>query len=245
MGSKVPNKQLSKLLTYVLGRRPDEFGLVPDQNGFIKIKELIQAMNEESDFPNIRRSLIDELLITSPEPLIEIADNLIRAVDRTALSPAAVEKNPPKLLYAAVTMKSYPVVLEKGIRPTFYSQVVLSGEETMATRIGKRKGSSPVILTVNVQQAHTAGVVFHKAGDLLFLADYIPPECFTGPPLPKQKPEPQKKQEKEKHKDFEKQRMAGSYFMDLEDKITREEKSGSWKRDKKRLRRQKQKKWPT
>ncbi len=241
MGSKVPGKQLAKLLAYVLGHRPDEFGLVLDPDGFIKIKELIQAMNEETDFPHVRRSLIDEIIITSPEPVVEIKDTRIRAVDRSALPPVKPDKNPPKLLYIAVTAKSYPVVLEKGIRPTYFSHIILSREESMAGRIGKRKGASPIILTVNVQQAQTAGVVFQKAGERLFLTDFIPLECFTGPPLPKQKAEPPKK---EKQPDFERQGMAGSFYLDIEGKKEREEKAGSWKRDKKRLRRQKQKKWP-
>ena len=33
-------KQLAKFLNYVLGRRPDEFGLVMDKDGFVKIKDL-------------------------------------------------------------------------------------------------------------------------------------------------------------------------------------------------------------
>ena len=40
-------KQLAKFFNYVLGRRPDEFGLVTDKEGFVKIKELIKATNEE------------------------------------------------------------------------------------------------------------------------------------------------------------------------------------------------------
>ena len=40
-------KQLAKLIDYILSRRPDEFGLVTDAHGFIKIKELLKAINEE------------------------------------------------------------------------------------------------------------------------------------------------------------------------------------------------------
>ena len=36
-------KQLSKFISYMLGRKPAEFGLVPDQDGFVKIKEFIKA----------------------------------------------------------------------------------------------------------------------------------------------------------------------------------------------------------
>ena len=42
---KVTN--LSRLMSYVLGNRPDEFGLVPDKEGYITVKELLKAINEE------------------------------------------------------------------------------------------------------------------------------------------------------------------------------------------------------
>ena len=39
-------EQFAKFTTYVLGHHPDEFGLVIDDNGYVKIKEFIQAVNE-------------------------------------------------------------------------------------------------------------------------------------------------------------------------------------------------------
>mgnify|MGYP002064141397 CR=1 FL=1 len=38
---------LSKLLTYVLERKPDEFGLVPDADGFIPVADLLKVAKEE------------------------------------------------------------------------------------------------------------------------------------------------------------------------------------------------------
>ncbi len=37
-------QQLAKFISYILARRPDEFGLVPDPNGFVKIKDLLKAI---------------------------------------------------------------------------------------------------------------------------------------------------------------------------------------------------------
>ena len=47
MGIKKKHKQIAGFLSYVLGRRPDEFGLVLDEDGFITIKEFLKAVNEE------------------------------------------------------------------------------------------------------------------------------------------------------------------------------------------------------
>ncbi len=36
-------EQLAKFISYILGRNPAEFGLVPDPEGFVKIKEFLKA----------------------------------------------------------------------------------------------------------------------------------------------------------------------------------------------------------
>ena len=58
----------------------------------------------------------------------------------------------------------------------------------MAERIGKRVDHAAVLLTIQVQSSVDQGVVFFKAGEYIYLADFIPAQCFTGPPLPKDKP---------------------------------------------------------
>ena len=34
-------------MAYVLGQRPDEFGLVPDEKGFVRVKDFVKAISEE------------------------------------------------------------------------------------------------------------------------------------------------------------------------------------------------------
>ena len=38
---------LSRMLAYVLGHRPDEFGLLPDESGYVRLKDLLTALKEE------------------------------------------------------------------------------------------------------------------------------------------------------------------------------------------------------
>ena len=61
MPQKGSPKQLAKFLNYVLGRRPDEFGLVTDKEGFVKIKDLIKATSEEEE--DVLRALLHSLVI--------------------------------------------------------------------------------------------------------------------------------------------------------------------------------------
>lgn len=207
-------KQLAKFITYVLGRKPSEFGLVPDQDGFVKIKEFIKAICEEQGLKYVRRSHIDEIIITLPNPSIEIKDNYIRAKYRDNLPRHNVAQNLPKLLYTCVRRKAYPTVLDKGIFPMGFSWVIMSSEPDMAERMGRRKDATPVLLTVQARKALEKGTLFYEAGDTLFLAESIQPDCFTGPPLPKQKPTAIKHETPAEQKP---QTFPGSYIIDLKD----------------------------
>jgi putative RNA 2'-phosphotransferase len=207
-------KQLAKLIAYIVERRPDEFGLVPDADGFIKVKELLKALHEEQGWRHVRRCHLDEILITLPAPPFELTENHIRANQRQHLPKRVYAPALPKLLFTCVRQKAYPQVSAKGIYPTAYPQVILSSRRDLAERMGRRVDSRPVLLTVQVQRSREKGVAYYQAGESLFLADFIPPDCFHGPPLPKEKPPAKKTAQKQ---GVGKPKMPGSYFIDLDE----------------------------
>jgi len=231
-------KKLANLILYILERRPDEFGLVPDHEGYVKIKSLIRAVNEEEGFKYVRPFHIDDILSSLPGVQIETRDSLIRAKNIDALPKQAVALNPPKLLYTCVRRKAHLFVLEKGIHPVGNDSVVLSSTKEMAERIGKRFDPSPVLLTVHLQKALDAGVIFHSSGEL-YCSDLIPPACFTGPPPPKQKEEPK---QTVKQVESTPKRMPGSYILNIEQaeekkrrtELQRKRKEVDWKKERKR-----------
>jgi len=248
MGHKRTPKQLAKLISYMLGRRPDEFGLVPDANGFVKIKELLKAIGEEEGLRYVRRFHINEILVTLPDPPIEISANLVRAKSREHLPERIPVTAPPKLLYTCVRQKAYPFVLNKGIFPLGRGHVIFSSEKKMAEKIGKRIDHTPVLLIVQTQKAGNNGVVFFQAGDLLFLAETIPFGCFTGPPLPKEKPELKKAEAPKKEKP---KSLPGTFLMDLTEEKDRKKRSKrerkrkeiGWKKERKKMKRKKENMW--
>ena len=238
-------KQLAKLIDYVLGRRPDEFGLVADAHGFIRIKDLLKAINEEEGYGYVRRAHLNEIMLSVPDHAIEISGNLIRSKFRDRLPRHGYAMNPPKLLFTCVRRKAYPHVHEKGIRPAAYSQVILSASREMAERIGKRIDRSAVLLTIQVQHSVDQGVVYFQAGENIFLADFIPAGCFTGPPLPKEKPPVKHPDASEARPE---KRPAGGYFIDMDDRLAatvpkskRHPKPPDWKPEGKRTKKHKRK----
>lgn len=231
-------KKLANFLSYILERRPDEFGLLPDNQGYVKIKSLLSAVNEEEGFKYVRRFHIDDIISSLPDSRIEIKEPLIRGKNFGNLPKQVIAVNPPKLLYTCVREKAYHFVLENGIHPVGGEKVLLSLTKELAEKIGKRFDPSPILLTVHVLKAMDAGITFHSLGEL-YCSDIIPPSCFTGPPLPKQKEElkPSEKQIKP-----ETEFMPGSFILNIKaeeekkerTKLQRKRKEIDWKKERKR-----------
>ena len=205
--------KLSKFLTYVLGRQPDEFGLVTDESGYVKIKDLMKVLAEEPGWRHVRLNQIREMIHTTRQPAVEIEKNLIRAVNRSHLFLPEIPDIPPKLLYYPIRQRAYPTILEKGLRSAAYGQrIVVADDRQMAHRLGRRIDPSPVILTVNTHQVGQQGVTIWRFGKQLFLLDGLPVGCFSGPPLPKNRPVPQKEPKPEAAAG---PKTPGSFLMDL------------------------------
>lgn len=197
MSRKKNPKHLAGFLAYILERRPDEFGLIPDPDGFIKTKELLKALHEEQGWQYVRQSHLNEIAISLRPSPVEMTSDHIRAVMRDKLPRRTPAGNVPKILYAWVRRKAYPVVLEKGVSPGARPFVLLSSDRQLAERIGARIDRQPVILTVQTQKAQDRGLQIYQFGEALFDTTHIPADCFTGPSLQKQKiivkaPEPRK-----------------------------------------------------
>jgi len=239
-------QQLSKMLVYILERRPDEFGLILAEDGFVKIKDLLKALNEEPEYRWVRQTDIDNILYVLPDSPVEIRENLIRAKNREKLPGRSPAYHLPKLLFTCVRNRAYPHVLKEGVFTGATDQVILSSDREMAKRMGKRIDSTPVLLIIMVSESISRGVTFLQFGETLFLTDGIPTGCFSGPPLPKEKPEAAPKEVRIKPRDPS----PGSFYLNLEPKKEeknrskrKKEKEISRKRDRDRKRKNRESLW--
>jgi putative RNA 2'-phosphotransferase len=243
MSHKYHTHQFYKFLEYVLGRSPDEFGLVPDDEGFVKIKDLIKAIADEDGWRHVRIAHLHEVFLKEVDPPFEITESLIRAKHRDNLPSRKPCEKPPKLLYGWVRKKAWPFVFQNGLSPSTHPFVILAKDKDLAKRLGRRMDLDAVILTVMVQNCQDNGLMLQEFGEL-YLSEAIPVDCFTGPPPPKGKEETKPK-EKPVKKPVE---LAGSFFLDME-KAQEMEKSFKrkgkheeppWKHDRRRIRKEKE-----
>ena len=189
---------LARFLIYILGYRPDEFGLVPDKKGYVTFKELLQAIHEETDWRYVRDSHINEVLLGKDRDLFQAGDKRIRVLDRKWRSDFETSERPaPGLLFTPVRRKAHPVVMEKGLKANEGKYIILSPDKEMALRIGRRRDQSPVLLEIPASQAEKKGVLFQPFG-CLYLSPAVPSRFISGPPVSREILERQKVKEAKK-----------------------------------------------
>lgn len=178
-------QQLARFVTYVLGRRPDEFGLVTDPQGYVPTAELLKVAREEG-WPQVRRNQLEVLSYHVGREVLEFRAHLVRATDRSRLAdiprPSAAC---PKLLYAPIRRKAYEAVAQHGLRPQGHTgRVVLFADRALAEKTGRRQDGTPVLVTVNVAGAKACGCALQPFAEAIFLAETVPPECCRLPRAP-------------------------------------------------------------
>lgn len=203
---------LNRLLNYILGNMPDEFGLVPEKEGYISLKELLKAINEEPNMAYVRESHIREVLLNNRDGSFEINGKKIRSNKRnyTLTDKDQDRVHPPKTLYKGIKRKTYPFILKSGLLPGSKEHIVMTKDKDLAIRIAHRLDQKPIILEIKAGVAAENGIPFFLFGDSIYLADKIPVQFISGPPLPKELPS--KKETVEKEREI----ISGSFILQAE-----------------------------
>ncbi|MEA1866514.1 MAG: hypothetical protein U9N19_00195 [Thermodesulfobacteriota bacterium] len=180
-------KRLEKTLFAMLGRQPDAFGIVLDEGGWISIKEIHPTLMKEAGFPHITlRSLTQFFSLYRPEKF-EWQGNHVRVKSELQSPDLTVyeKATPPELLYVSIRPKAHAHVIARGLQPNNNKKwVVLSTKEEVALRIGRLRDRDPVIAEVMALKSNKAGVVFRRAGKVLFLVEGMDPQWMNIPSLP-------------------------------------------------------------
>jgi putative RNA 2'-phosphotransferase len=176
-------ESLARMLAYILAHRPDEFGLVLSEEGFVPIKYLLQALSTEPGWGFVRRYHLDQLAGLMSLPAFEIDQERIRA-----LTPARLRRDPgeppPALLYAAIPPKAHARVWEEGLKPPPDRELVLAATPELALKLGRRRSPDPVTVIVQAQAASRRGLSFTGYGEGLYLAPALPRDLLQLPPPP-------------------------------------------------------------
>jgi putative RNA 2'-phosphotransferase len=186
---------LDRMLNYIFCHRPDEFGLIPAEDGSLSLKQLLQALVKEPGWGFVRRHHLVEVAVLSQPPRFELAGERLRC-----LSPGPAQlrrppgEPPPALLYLAIPPKVHPRVWEQGLKPPPEQELVLASTPETALKLGRRRAPDPVLITIAAQAAAKSGINFQGYGEELFLAPGLPRDFLQmrPPPQTPEKPQPEK-----------------------------------------------------
>ena len=232
------------MLTYILGYRPDEFGLVPDAEGFVGTKDLLKALHEEDGWRHVRHSHINEMLMGGNRDFFDTQNDRIRSRERHWVLNPHDDLPLPGLLYLPVRKRAHPVIMERGLKAEGTAYLALSTDREMATRLGRRRDQHPVLLEIPAATARQKGVLIFPFGDL-FLAPEIPAHVIAGPLPPKdllEREEKKKIDPKQKKPSILKTPTPGSFTLDSRrdpdpSRKKRGKKRKGWKEEARKMRR--------
>lgn len=175
---------LSKLMSLILRHRPGDFGLALDEEGFVPFDDLLAAVREEPRWAGTTPDHIRQVIAESDKKRFELVGDAVRACyGHTVVAKVAYPvAEPPEKLWHGTPRSAVPAIRREGLRPMKRQYVHLSATLDIARRVGRRRDTAPFLFTVRTAAAHAAGVVFHKANDLIWLVRQLPPEFLSDEP---------------------------------------------------------------
>lgn len=176
-------KRLSKFISLVLRHRPEDFGVVLDDEGFADVRELFDAVKQHYEGHFTREDLI--YVLTEPDrdgkQRFELDEDRVRALyghNRRAHTVNYEPAVPPEKLYHGTVKKALRDIRKQGLRPQERQYVHLSTTPERAMSVGARRGK-PVLLTIHALEAFQEGIVFYHPEDEHYLARVIPVDYIT------------------------------------------------------------------
>ena len=166
---------LSKFMSFVLRHKPQNFGLIPDQYGFVDLYAFFIVLRDR--YRNIELSDIRKVVQNCPKQRFEIKGDKIRARYGHSLEVIldTAPSEPPDYLYHGTSPAMKHAILTEGLQPIVRKYVHLSKTREDAFQVGRRKSKNPIIFAVTAKDAHHKGIKFYDIG-MVVLTEQIPIE---------------------------------------------------------------------
>lgn len=173
---------LSRTVSHALRHDPGAYGIQLDSEGWVGVEELLAAIGRsKKSLSSATEKQLRDILASSEKARFEIRDGRVRAryghsiekkIDHTP-----VEK-PPAILFHGTAARNRTSIEEKGLLPSGRQYVHLSGDRTLAEKVGRRHGA-PIVFLVDTAAARALGIRFFIVDDDVYLAESIPPSALT------------------------------------------------------------------
>lgn len=171
------SKKISKLLSYVLRHRPDEYGLTLSADGWVAVDELLAALNSRGK--GVSLDTLKHVVAENDKQRFAFNEDgsLIRAQQGHSVDVDLQyePQSPPDVLYHGTVERFLDSIHQQGLLKGARHHVHLSADTPTALNVGSRRGK-PVLLEVDARQMADDGFAFFRTGNGVWLVDHVPPK---------------------------------------------------------------------
>ena len=182
--------RLSKLVSALLRHIPWEAGLRLDEEGWVSVDELAEAIKtrwrNRQAYQWVTREHIVALALLDPKGRFQLSSDgrRIRAAYghsiRVKLGYKALNHtNAPGTLYHGTVVERVNQILREGLKPMRRIMVHLTPYIEDAIETARRHGPRVVVLKVDTRCLYEKKIPLYKASERVYLAPYVPPECLS------------------------------------------------------------------
>ncbi len=167
---------LSKEISYALRHAPWEYELEMNEEGWVPVEQLLDALHRTEKWSNICEADLSEMIEKSEKKRHELAGGKIRALYGHSMPMKILkeDKMPPNVLYHGTARRFVESISKSGLLPQSRQYVHLSQDIETAENVGKRHDDKPCILIIDAKTAWNNGIKFYFGNEKVWLADAIP-----------------------------------------------------------------------
>ena len=168
--------ELSKEISYALRHAPWEYELEMDEEGWVPVEQLLDALHRSEKWSNICEADLKEMIEKSKKKRHELKGGNIRAFYGHSIPMKILkeDKMPPDVLYHGTARRFLESINENGLLPQSRQYVHLSQDIETAENVGRRHDDKPCILYIDAKVAWDDGIKFYYGNEKVWLADIIP-----------------------------------------------------------------------
>jgi putative RNA 2'-phosphotransferase len=167
--------KISKFLSLILRHAPEKVGLTLEENGWVKVDDLIAACGQNGRA--LTRKELEEVVETNDKKRFsfDVTGDKIRANQGHSVK-VEIEfekKTPPEILYHGTTEKNVNSILQRGLQKMRRHHVHLSSDKETARKVGTRYGK-PVIFEVDAKAMLENNFEFFVSANGVWLIENVP-----------------------------------------------------------------------
>lgn len=166
--------KLSRYISFVLRHHPEEIDATVDEQGWMKVDELLYGMQAKGKY--INRAILENIVLTDEKQRYHYNEDhtKIRAAQGHSI-PVYIDmesKVPPHYLYHGTSKQNYEKIKVTKLKKMNRLYVHLSKDVTTACQVGKRHGI-PVVLVLDTKAMLQDGYQFYVAANGVWLCDDV------------------------------------------------------------------------